>query len=95
MSLWTPEHAITLLPALVGMILLAVLLRKMLGNRDWKIRMIPVQILAVVLLLLEVGKQAVSLWRGYDLTICPSIFAHCLFSASRLLPSIGANTVGP
>lgn len=86
MSLWTVEHAKTLLPALAGMILLAVVLRKLLGNREWEIRMIPIQVLAVALLLLEEGKQIVSLWHGYDLYHLPfhfcSLFIFCIPAAA-------------
>jgi acid phosphatase family membrane protein YuiD len=59
MQLWTKEHAVTLIPAIVVMLLLGWLCRKTLGNKSLKIRMIPIQIIAVLLLLLEVGKQAV------------------------------------
>ena len=64
MQLWTKEHALTLIPAIIIMLLLGLLARKTLGNKSRKIRMIPLQIIAVLLLLLEVGKQAVSLYRG-------------------------------
>ena len=74
MELWTYQHAITLLPALGIMILIAVLLRRTIGKRDDKIRRIPLQILAVVLLVLEVGKQIVSFTRGYDLYHIPLHF---------------------
>ena len=71
MGLWTPEHAKTLLPAIALMILLGVVLRKCLGASKDQTRMIPLQILACVLVLLEIGKQVVSLSRGYDLYHLP------------------------
>ena len=74
MELWTPEHLRTLLPATIVMILIAVLLRYTLGNREWKIRMIPLQIIAVLLFLMEIGKQVLSLQRGYDLYHLPFHF---------------------
>lgn len=74
MQLWTKEHALTLIPAIIIMLLLGLVARKTLGNRSRKIRMIPIQIIAVLLLLLEVGKQAVSLYRGYDLYCLPFHF---------------------
>ena len=74
MGLWTAEHAKTLLPALAVMILLGILLRLALGKKSRKVRMIPIQILTVVLLLLEVGKQTISLSRGYDLYHLPFHF---------------------
>ncbi len=74
MELWTPAHAKTLPPALAVMIILCILLRKMLIRRDLKIRMIPLQVIAVLLLIMEVGKQAVSFCRGYDLYHIPLHF---------------------
>ena len=73
MQLWTLEHARTLLPALVVMILLAAILRAVL-KKDEKIRMIPIQILSCLLILLEIGKQVLSLARGYDLYHLPFHF---------------------
>ena len=74
MGLWTPEHAKTLLPALAVMFVVAWILRRVLGHKELKVRMIPFQILACVLLALEIGKQGVSLWRGYDLYHLPFHF---------------------
>ena len=51
MELWTPEHIRTLLPATAVMLLIAVALRCLLGKCDWKIRMIPLQIIAVLVFL--------------------------------------------
>ena len=78
MELWSPEHIKTLLPALAVMLLLSIALRLWLGKKDLKIRMIPVQVIAVLLLLLEVGKQAVSFSRGYDLYHIPLHFCSLL-----------------
>lgn len=75
MELWTPEHAKTLLPAVAVMLLVALGLRVWLGKKPLSIRMIPLQICACMLLVLEVGKQVVSLWRGYDLYHLP--FHYC------------------
>ena len=71
MGLWTEAHAKTVLPAVVGMLLLAALLGHLLKKQPLKIRMLPMQIIAVLLLLLEVGKQWISLKRGYDLYHIP------------------------
>ncbi len=71
MGLWTPEHVRTLLPALGVMLLLGVLAAKWLGQKDEKIRLIPIQVLACLLVVLEIGKQAVSLYHGYDLYHLP------------------------
>lgn len=74
MELWTPEHMQTLLPAVAIMIVIAVALRVWLGKKDLKIRMIPFQILAVILFLLEIGKQVDSYLNGYDLYHLPFHF---------------------
>lgn len=67
MELWSQMHIRTLLPSMVLMLVLALVLRKCLIGKEWKVRMIPFQILAVVFILLELGKQILSLIRGYDL----------------------------
>ena len=74
MQLWTADHARTLLPALVVMAIITVVLRRLLMNRERKVRMIPIQIIACFLLLIEVGKQAVSFTNGYDLYHLPFHF---------------------
>ncbi|MBO5317186.1 MAG: YwaF family protein [Oscillospiraceae bacterium] len=74
MELWNKEQIWSLLPALAGMLLLSFVLRKVLEDRPEKVRRIPLQIIAVLLLLLEVGKQGVSIWRGYDLYHLPFHF---------------------
>ena len=75
MQLWTLDHAKTLLPAVAVMLLIALGLRIWLGKKSLKVRMIPLQIATCVLLLLEVGKQVLSLQRGYDLYHLP--FHYC------------------
>lgn len=74
MELWSAEHVKTLLPTLAAMLVLAVVLRFALGNKSHRIRMIPVQVIACLLILLEIGKQAVSLAHGYDLYHLPFHF---------------------
>lgn len=74
MELWTMEHKMQLIPSLIAMVVICVLLRIFLGKKDRKIRMIPFQILACVIVLLEIGKQAVSLAKGYDLYHLPFHF---------------------
>ena len=74
MELWTYEHKITLIPALIVMLIIAAVLRLTIGKKSLKIRMIPFQIFAVVIVLLEIGKQAVSLSKGYDLYHLPFHF---------------------
>lgn len=74
MELWTREHKITLLPALAVMLIIGLLMRWWLGKREYRVRLIPVQILSCMLLALEVGKQALSFARGYDLYHIPLHF---------------------
>ena len=74
MELWTPQHAKTLLPAMAVMLVLTVVLRLTLGNQSRKVRMIPLQVIAVILLILEVMKQIYSFSRGYDLYHIPLHF---------------------
>lgn len=74
MELWTSAHLKTIPPALVVMAIICIILHKWLGKKDLRIRMIPMQILAVTLLLMEIGKQALSFSRGYDLYHIPLHF---------------------
>ena len=71
MELWTTAHAKTLIPALLVMIVISIALRFLIGKKSLKIRMIPLQIVAVLLVVLEIGKQYVSFTRGYDLYHIP------------------------
>ena len=84
MGLWTTQHAVTLIPAIVIMILLTVVLRKYLKDKPLNVRIIPLQVIAVLLVLLEIGKQAVSLSRGYDLYHLPFHFCSLFIFALPL-----------
>lgn len=86
MTLWTPTHVQTLLPAIIVMLVIAVVLRLTLGKKDREIRMIPFRIFACVLVVLEIGKQGLSLYRGYDLYCLPFHFCSMLI----FLPAIMA-----
>ena len=74
MELWTREHAISLLPTIAVMLLVAAVLRVALKKKSWEVRMIPFHVLSAVLVLLEIGKQVVSVYRGYDLYHLPFHF---------------------
>ena len=74
MELWTEQHMKTLLPSLTVMILLGLLLRRIIGMKSFKIRIIPIQIIAILLVFLEIGKQFTSFQRGYDLYHIPLHF---------------------
>ena len=71
MQLWTKEHAISVLPALAIMLLLCVVFRITLGKKSLEIRMIPFKIVAILVVLLEIGKQILSFAQGYDLYHIP------------------------
>lgn len=81
MELWTQQHTISLLPSVAAMVLLSLLLHIWLGKKSFRIRMIPIQIIAVILVLLEVGKQTISLIRGYDLYNLPFHFCSLFIFA--------------
>jgi len=74
MQLWTYEHAITVLPGLAVMFVLAFILRKFLKDKPYSVRIIPISVIAVILVVLEIGKQGTSLSRGYDLYCLPFHF---------------------
>ena len=74
MELWTYDHAVTLIPSVAVMVALTLLLRRWLGNKSYKVRIIPMQVIAVILLVIEAGKQILSLSRGYDLYNLPFHF---------------------
>ncbi|MBE5757010.1 MAG: hypothetical protein E7342_04330 [Clostridiales bacterium] len=71
MDLWTKMHAKQLLPSIAVMIILAIVLKVFIGKKSEKIRMIPFQIISVILVILEVIKQVLSIKRGYDLYHIP------------------------
>lgn len=74
MELWTKEHLVTLLPSIAVMLILGIVLRRLLVQKDYRVRLIPLQVIACLLLLLELGKQILSLSRGYDLYHLPFHF---------------------
>lgn len=100
MELWTPEHTRTLLPSLAVMVVLTVVLRLTLGKKPLHIRMIPFQVIACLLVLIEIGKQITSLIEGYDLYFLPfhfcSLFIFMLpfmaFYRGKHMQKVGAVT---
>lgn len=74
MQLWSKLHLITLLPSVAGMILLSALIGWLLRKKSDKIKMIPIQIIAVVIIVLEIFKQIHSAQGGYDLYMIPLHF---------------------
>lgn len=74
MELWTDYHLKTLLPAFIIMLIAGIILRILLIKKDEKIRMIPFQICAVIIVVLEIIKQIKSFSQGYDLYHIPLHF---------------------
>lgn len=74
MILWTKWHAITILPAFAIMIVIALILARVLKDKDEKYKLIPIQIIAVTLVVLEIIKQVNSFANGYDLYHIPLHF---------------------
>lgn len=76
MGLWTPQHAMTVLPAIVVFIGVAFLIGWLLRNKSETIRRIPLQVIAVIIIGLEIAKQIKSGIGGeYDLYSLP--FHYC------------------
>lgn len=71
MQLWTLEHFLTFVPAVILMIIITYILSKKLKNKPYETRMIPFKVLAVILFLSEVIKQIISIIKGYDLYHIP------------------------
>lgn len=102
MELWTPQHVNTVLPAFAIMVVVSMILRFALRKKSWEIRMIPIKILAVVIVLLEIGKQVVSFQGEYDLYSIPlhycSLFIFMLpafaFYRGKSYRTVGGVTAG-
>ena len=77
MGLWTLGHFYQILPTFVIFAVISVVAAKTLGKCDRKIRYIPLQVIAVTLLVLEVITQVKSATGegGYDLYALP--FHYC------------------
>ena len=78
MALWTKTHALSLLPAVAVMLLLTWLLRHFLARKPLRVRMIPLQVVAAILFLIEIGKQVLSFRDGYDLYHIPLHFCSLI-----------------
>jgi hypothetical protein len=74
MQLWTDMHIKTLLPSILIMAAVALILGKCLAKRSERIRMLPFQLFAVLLFVLEIFKQVISVSKGYDLYHIPRHF---------------------
>lgn len=75
MGLWSKWHAISILPTQAFFLLAAIGLGLLLKNKSEKVKFIPLQIIAVIIVLMEIGKQINSAIGGYDLYALP--FHYC------------------
>lgn len=64
MQLWTDMHIKTLLPSILIMAVVALILGKCLAKRSERVRMLPFQVFAVLLVVLEIFKQTKSFSQG-------------------------------
>ena len=82
MELWTYEHALVLLPTFFIMIVVSLILRKLLLNKSYELKMLPLKIIAVILVVIEIIKQVKAIKTGYNLYYLPlhfcSIFLYVL-----------------
>ena len=85
MQLWTAAHAKTLPLSLLAMIVIGIALRLVIGKKSIKIRMIPLQIIAILLVVLEIGKQYYSFTHGYDLYHIPLHYCSLFIFAVPLM----------
>ena len=74
MSLWSYTHVYTMLPTFAVLAVVAFLMRLWLIKKPYEIRMIPIKIISVILILIEIGKQAYSISQGYNLYHLPLHF---------------------
>ena len=63
---WTSLHAYTLIPQFVLFIVLAFILSRVLKNKDYETKLLPLKICTILLLILEVAKQVRGFVVGYD-----------------------------
>lgn len=85
MELWSSAHVRTLLPTALIMLVISVLLGLLLKNKSERIRMIPFQVCAVFLFVLEIGKQIKSFMGGYDLYHLPFHYCSLLIFAPLIM----------
>lgn len=83
--LWSENHIKTLLPSLAVMLVLGLVLRLLLIKKSEKIRMIPFQVCAVFIAVMEVFKQVNSFRNGYDLYHIPLHFCSLFIFALPLM----------
>ena len=79
MQLWTYEHFISYVPAIIVIIAAAVVMRICFLNKSEWIKLLPVQIIGVILVVIEIGKQIASFEGGeYNLYSIPLHYCSLL-----------------
>lgn len=79
MELWTYEHFISYVPAILVFIAAAVVMRIFCINKSEWIKLLPVQIIGVILVVIEIGKQIASFGDdGYNLYSIPLHYCSLL-----------------
>lgn len=63
---WTKFRVITLVPAFFVIILVSYFVSLLLKDKSEKVKLIPIQVITIILLVLEFFKQLFSIIRGYD-----------------------------
>ena len=71
---WSKLHVYTLIPTMILYIVLAVVFKIVFKNKSDKARMIPIQVVTIILLGLEIAKQIYGFVKGYDLYWIPLHF---------------------
>lgn len=74
MKLWSIWHVYTLLPALAFFAIIAIIVGRLMRNKSEKTKMLPIQIISILLLALEIAKQIYCACIGYDLYSLPFHF---------------------
>ena len=63
---WTPLHAYTLIPQFIVYAALAFFLSRVLRNKDFETKLLPLKICTILLLVLEAAKQIMGFATGYS-----------------------------
>ena len=74
MKFWSIEHVFTFIPTFLIMIAFSILLKKILKNKSYEEKMLPIKIISVILVVIEIGKQITSFIQGYNLYHIPLHF---------------------
>lgn len=74
LGFWSEVNVKTTIPVFFGMLLITLILRRLLKDRDDRIKNIPFAVIAAVLLVMEVWKQVWEFTHGYSLYAIPLHF---------------------